>query len=117
MTQAPIPLPRRQAHDLWQHVAAEINAEIGRRRLTRAALANAVGITGPTLSKRLNGQQPMTLDFIEQVCRILDIEASQLFGWSPPDAPVPSGASPRLDSNQRPPDYKACARTLTLVAA
>lgn len=90
---------------LSERVTAEIRATIARRAIPATMLAEAVGISQSTMSKRLNNVQPLTFDFVDDVCEALGVDIVELLtGY--PTAPVPPGAV-----KQRSSDYKT--RTLT----
>ena len=52
-----------------QRVAGEIRAELARQRRTQTDLAAELGLSQPSVSQRLSGQVPMTVD---EVARIAD---------------------------------------------
>jgi len=90
MTETVLPLRRRrEAQNLQEHVAQELLAEMGRTGVTRSALAEALGIAGPTLTKRLRGQQPMSVKFVEDASVLLGLNPRKLFDWEPPTTPGP----------------------------
>ena len=54
-------------------IAAELRAEIGRQNISRAALADAAGITVPTLRNRLEGKKPFVVDELLALLALLGI--------------------------------------------
>lgn len=68
----------RTATSLAQRVATEIRAEMGRQNRTMNGLARDLGATQPWLWRRLRGNQPMTLDEVEQICRVLGVPAEEI---------------------------------------
>ena len=96
MSETVLPLRRAsEATTLQEHVAEELRVTMARRRVPQRDLAEALGINAATLSKRLNGQQPMTVDFIGRACVLLGLSPRTLFDWTPPEpgpgVPVSSG--------------------------
>ena len=65
---------------LTDHVAAEIRAEMARQRVTQVQVAAALRMSQPVVSRMLKGSRPLTLDFIEDVARVLNVPISQLVG-------------------------------------
>lgn len=59
-------------------VAANLRAEMGRRQISQAALAEAIGIAQPSVSKRLHGHVPWTLSELTRVAEFLDLPLSTL---------------------------------------
>ncbi len=60
-------------------VAAAVRAEMTAQRRSVGALAQVLGITGPTLRKRLDGQIPFDLVEIERVATWLGLTPTALF--------------------------------------
>ena len=54
-------------------IAAELRAEIGRQNISRSALADAAGITVPTLRNRLEGKKPFVVDELLALLALLGI--------------------------------------------
>lgn len=69
---------------------------MARRRVTQDELAEALGITPGTLSKRLNCKQPMTVPFVERVEALLDLRVFE--------RPLPQGPGPGVNSGCSTPD-------------
>jgi transcriptional regulator with XRE-family HTH domain len=51
----------------------EIRAHMARERITATALADLLGTNTPWVTRRLNGQTPVTLEELEQICNALGI--------------------------------------------
>lgn len=60
-------------------VTAELRAELARRRLTTARLAEDLGVTQMWLSRRLRGITPLTIDDTGRICAALDLDPATLF--------------------------------------
>ncbi|PSK96667.1 helix-turn-helix protein [Haloactinopolyspora alba] len=56
-----------------ERVAAEVLAELARRRISRASLANGTGITYVTLQRRLSGKRPFTYDELAAVAEFFEL--------------------------------------------
>ena len=63
---------------IQETVSREIRAEIGRRDLSKEALAKALGWEPTKLRRRLSGQVPWSVQDIELIASVLDIPRSQL---------------------------------------
>ena len=68
---------------LKDHITGEIRAEMARRRLNQTDMAQRLGMSQAAFSRHLNGVVPMTLDFIEDVARELDVPVAQLLSTPP----------------------------------
>ena len=55
-------------------VVAELRAEIARRRVSRKALAQAVGINERQLRRYLNDETPLPLEVLYALCAVLDVD-------------------------------------------
>lgn len=51
---------------------------MARKRVTGTTLAQALGVSQPTLSRRLNGHIPFDLDELEVVGKVLGVSVSDL---------------------------------------
>lgn len=58
--------------------AAEVRAEMGRQRISAAALARSLGVSDMYLSRRLSGDEPIPFDLseIERIAVALDVPVS-----------------------------------------
>ncbi|MEF2979048.1 helix-turn-helix domain-containing protein [Subtercola sp. YIM 133946] len=63
---------------LHQRIAAEIRADMARKKITQSTLMEALLMTQPSLSKRLTGERPFTLSEMEKVCGVLRIAPNEL---------------------------------------
>lgn len=70
-------------------VAAEIRAQLGRQNRTQAWLSEQTGIGAPSLSRRLKGHLPFSLDELDQIAAALDVPLRTLL---PSDDPVGGAA-------------------------
>jgi transcriptional regulator with XRE-family HTH domain len=71
--------PGERTATLSLRVAEEIRAWLGRRRMSQAQLARALGQSPMWVSDRLRGIQPIDLDAMERIARVLDIPVIELF--------------------------------------
>lgn len=69
-----------QPRSLAEAAAAEVRAEMGRQRITGAALAQALGVSDMSISRRLSTKDPVPFDLaeIERVAGALAVPVSQL---------------------------------------
>src|SRR2546423_6279983 len=69
---------------LREHVAEEILALLGRRRMSRASLARRLGHANQMqLERRLAGKVSFTMDELSEIARILGVEVRALFPATP----------------------------------
>lgn len=59
-------------------LAAEIRAEMARRRLTPADMATALGIHRVTASAICNGRAPINMERLDSISAWFDLRASEL---------------------------------------
>lgn len=64
--------------DLSDRVAEEIRSWMGRRRISGAALARALGVSPAWVSYRLTGTQPIDLNDLQRIAAVLSVEAADL---------------------------------------
>lgn len=64
--------------DLSDRVAEEIRSWMGRRRISGAALARALGVSPAWVSYRLSGVQEIGLNDLQRIAAVLDVEAVDL---------------------------------------
>ena len=62
-----------------QQVGANVRAEMGRRGVTQAAVAERLGLPQTSVSKRLRGVIAFDVAEIHEVAELLDIPVSALF--------------------------------------
>jgi transcriptional regulator with XRE-family HTH domain len=53
---------------------------MARRRITQAALAQTLGMSQATVSRRLRGSVPFTVSELDHVARVLAVPAASLLG-------------------------------------
>jgi len=79
------------AHDMQpdtqEHVAAEVRAAMGRKRISGLQLARACGLTQSAMSRRITGHTPFDVNEIAAVAAELGVEVGSLF---PPRAVEPA---------------------------
>lgn len=61
-----------------QRVSAAVRAEMARTRTPQASLARALGITQQSVSRRLNGHTPFTLDEVVVAADLLGVDRALL---------------------------------------
>lgn len=64
---------------LTNHIAAEVRAEMARQRVTQIEMAAWLGMSQSVLSRLLNGRT-LTVDFVVECARVLDVPISKLTG-------------------------------------
>ena len=62
-----------------------MHALLWARRQTQATLARDLGITATTLSKKLRGVVPITVDELARVAAFLEVDVVELLGEAPLD--------------------------------
>lgn len=65
-------------HLYTRTVANTIRAELARRSLTQADLATALGVTQPSVSRRMSGQTPFTVDEVAKAAALLGLPVTAL---------------------------------------
>jgi transcriptional regulator with XRE-family HTH domain len=68
------------AADASRRVAANVRAEMARRAINGAQLAERIGVSPDRLRRRLRGEAPFDVDELDAVAAALDVEARDLFG-------------------------------------
>lgn len=63
---------------LNSRAAANIRAELARRRITQEEFAERVGLGRSTLTQTLTGETRITLDRLELIATALDVEPAKL---------------------------------------
>jgi len=63
-------------------VAEEIRAMLGRKRMSQAHLARALGVSAMWISDRLRGVQPIDLNDLERIARALQVPVGSLLPGS-----------------------------------
>nr|MDT0658080.1 helix-turn-helix domain-containing protein [Micromonospora sp. DSM 115978] len=66
------------ANRLAELVAEEVAAALGRRRMTGAALAAAIGASEMYISRRLNKQTAFSLNDLDRIARALGVSVLDL---------------------------------------
>ena len=59
-------------------VSANIRAESAVRRITQTELADSIGLTRAAVSHKWNGRRPWTLEDIQKVSLVLNLEPAEL---------------------------------------
>jgi transcriptional regulator with XRE-family HTH domain len=80
----------RQPDRLTEQVAAEVRAQMARVRITQTQLAESLGLTQSSISKRLRGVVAFNTDELQIVAGVLGVHPAAFFGvYSPsPNSPV-----------------------------
>lgn len=68
---------------LTYRVASEIRAEMGRQSVTHTAIAEALGISQPQVTKRLNGAIPLSVPELELIAGRLGVPVTNFFAEPP----------------------------------
>lgn len=68
-----------QSTPLHETVAAEVRAELARRKVSQTQIAMLLGISQAGVSRRLLGQTPMDVNEIAAIAEFLDIPVAALF--------------------------------------
>ncbi|MEU4391610.1 helix-turn-helix transcriptional regulator [Kribbella sp. NPDC023855] len=69
---------------LTEQVAAEVRAHMARARINQTQLAEVLGITQSSVSKRLRGVIAFNVDELQQVAGLLGVHPAALLGGNPP---------------------------------
>ncbi|AMS03532.1 helix-turn-helix DNA binding protein [Gordonia phage Guacamole] len=69
-------------------VAANVRAELARRQVAAQQLAEGIGLSRVTLSRRLNGHAPWTIDEIAATAEFLNVPVESLIGAEPKAVPA-----------------------------
>lgn len=91
--------PVKPGESLTERVAEEIRAYLGRRRMSQAQLARALGQSQMWVSDRLRGTQPIDLNDLQRIADVLDVGVLDLLpgrttaGYSQPRV-VATGGTP-----------------------
>ena len=64
--------------NLNEVTAANVRAEIARRRIRQSDVARALRVSQPAVSQRLNGHVPFTLADLEALAELLGIDVAEL---------------------------------------
>lgn len=113
--------PAGQRHDpvMRSAIAEEVRALMGRRRVTQEKLAAAIGMSQPSLSKRLFGVVPWTIDDLEAIADYFGVKITDLLPiirWNMQGAgPDPFLTSLPMPSGQLEIPYPATDRVLVPV--
>lgn len=62
-----------------RRVAAEVRAEMARQKVTGSSVAQAIGMSQPSLSRRLSGAKALTVEELEQVGAVLGLTIEDLW--------------------------------------
>lgn len=110
--------------ETWStRVAAEIRAEMARRKLSQRALSTLAGTSTATMSRWLSGEKALDLENLETLSRALNVSVVDLVSWGEMDPALRSGVGVRArrDSNSGPSDYRVslawCATRVALTLA
>ena len=60
-------------------IAANVRAEMARRRLRAVTVAAELGMSQPAMSRRLSGEVPFTAIEVYRLAQILDVPIESLF--------------------------------------
>jgi transcriptional regulator with XRE-family HTH domain len=82
-----------QPDRLTETVAAEVRAHMARVRLNQTQLADALGLTQSSVSKRLRGVVAFNTDELAKVAGVLGVHPAVLLGGQPSYTPQPTGGN------------------------
>jgi transcriptional regulator with XRE-family HTH domain len=71
--------------------AAEVRAEMGRQRMSQAALGELLGRSQPYVWRRLVGEVPFDLAELELIATKLGVPVGRFLRTDAPDAPASTG--------------------------
>jgi transcriptional regulator with XRE-family HTH domain len=98
---------------LWSRVAAEIRAEMARRRITQMDVAREIGKPQTTVSRWISGTTKLDLEQLELLAQALHVSVPELVSWGEME-PASRIQYARVDSNHRPSDYEYASRAARL---
>ena len=103
-----IPLDQRPLHE---RVAATVRAEMARYGITQVRMAELLGITQQSISRKRSGKTPYTLNELEIIAPLFGMTPDELLRGSRSPRPVGPDEGldlrARRDSNPQPSDPKA----------
>ncbi|MCT1463371.1 helix-turn-helix domain-containing protein [Corynebacterium sanguinis] len=70
-----------------ERIAAEIRAEMAKKKITVNGLANQVDIPISTLRRSVNGSRSFTIDELFVITRVLEVEPAELVARTKDEAP------------------------------
>lgn len=65
--------------DVHAYVAAEVRAELARRKMTVSEAANRLGWKMTSAHRRITGQSPLDVQHLHEIARLLDVPVEQFF--------------------------------------
>lgn len=66
--------------DLTEEIAANVRAELARKRSTQAQLAAELGITQQSVSAKLLGKRPFSIAEVAKAAEFLEVAPAALYG-------------------------------------
>ena len=72
--------PQRDSASAHRAVAAEVRAQLARRRISGRQAAFALGWKQPYIARRLSGDIPFDVNDLDALARLLDIPVTAFFG-------------------------------------
>jgi transcriptional regulator with XRE-family HTH domain len=73
----------RSSDGLANTVAANVRAELARRRMTARRLAVDIGVTPEWLSRRMRADVPLSVDDLDRIASALDLPPEALLSGRP----------------------------------
>lgn len=64
-------------------VAANVRAEVARKRIRQTEIAERLGLNQQQVSRRLNGQVPISAAELRELAALLEVSAGDLLGEVP----------------------------------
>lgn len=82
-------------HPVNEHIAEEIRALMGRRRVSQKQLGEFLGYTQGTMSKRLNGSKSWTIDELDAIAGYFSVGLADLLPPLDREGPGEAGGQAR----------------------
>jgi DNA-binding Xre family transcriptional regulator len=86
-----------------QRIAAEIRAELGRQHLSKRWLAEQIGQPHVTVTRWVNGDGPLSLDWMDAICEALGVSVVDVLARAVESktSPLPVPRPPRIRRSAR----------------
>lgn len=80
--QPTVPYPAHVPEPLTGAVAAEVRRLLDERGISGRQLAQLTGIPSRTVANKLSDRSPFDLDDLVKVCRVLEVDVTDLLSWA-----------------------------------
>ena len=86
-----------------QRIAAELRAEMARQKMSGRALADAIGANHATVARWINGDGPLSLDWMDAICEALGVSVVDVLARAVESkgSPLPVPRPPRIRRSAR----------------